>query len=44
MRIGMRNRANDDAQGRIGVRQKGIAMGCRSCGHIKKRGTLAVLG
>jgi hypothetical protein len=40
----MRNRANEDLQGKIGVRQKGTAMGCRSCGHIKKRGTLAVLG
>jgi hypothetical protein len=40
----MRNRANEDAMGRIGVRQKGIAMGCRSCNHNRKRGSLAVLG
>ena len=44
MRIGMRNRANDDAQGRMGTRQKGIAMGCRSCNHGKKRNALSVLG
>ena len=44
MRVGIRNRANEDAMTKIGVRQKGLAMGCRSCAHNRKRGTLAVLG